>query len=177
MCESSLIEPRSWVGARSELGSRLPCLRGLGPGGSEAAFPAFVASARAGSEAAFPAFVGTAPKDHRGPSVLWQGSGTYERRSRHPCLHCCGRSRERSRLPRLPCRSTEGISFTCTALTAQLCHEERSAFVPFGGLSNLDGDSASLAFTAREVLSLSGILLSSVRNASIGRAGREGAIL
>ena len=86
------------------------------------------------------------------------------------------RSRERSRLPRLPCRSTEGTSFTCTALTAQLCHEERSAFVPFGGLSNLDGDGASLAFTAREVLSLSGILLS-VNNAFIGRAGREGAIL
>ena len=35
-------------------------------------------------------------------------------------------------------------------MTAQLCHEERSAFVPFGGLSNLDGDGASLAFTARE---------------------------
>ena len=61
-------------------------------------------------------------------------------------------------------------------MTAQLCHEERSAFVPFGGLSNLDGDGTSLAFTAREVLSLSGILLS-VRNAFIGRAGREGAIL
>ena len=85
----------------------------------------------------------------------------------------CGRSRERTppSPPSLP-HSTEGTSFTCTALTAQLCHEERSAFVPFGGLSNLDGDSASLAFTAREVLSLSGILLS-VRNAFIAAAPGE----
>ena len=57
-------------------------------------------------------------------------------------------------------------------MTARLCHEERSAFVPFGGLSKLDGDGASLAFTAREVLSPSRILLG-VRDASIGRRERS----
>ena len=40
----------------------------------------------------------------------------------------------------------------------RLCHEERSAFVPFGGLSKLDSEGTSLAFIAREVLSLSRIL-------------------
>ena len=53
-----------------------------------------------------------------------------------------------------------------------MCHEERSAFVPFGGLSKLDGECTSLAFTAREVLSPSRILLG-VRDASIGRRERS----
>ena len=55
---------------------------------------------------------------------------------------------------------------------ARLCHKERSAVDPFSGLSTLDSEGTSLAFIAREVLSLSRILLS-VHDASSGRRERN----
>ena len=123
-------------------------------------------------EAAFPASVGAALKGHPSLRCCGEAEGHMSGEATFPAFVAQVTVVREATFPAFPAAARKALP-SPALLGRRLWHTRREApSSPFGGLSKLDSDGASLAFTAREVLSPSRILLG-VRDASIGRRERS----